>query len=348
MLPSINAGMLNSLLEKGHFSYSNIEWQRIASNSFQVNQCKCFLFHCQSSASQCAVAVPHRCKLPGNHTVNHWVNIADRCRPLLNVVNNLMSTTLLRFSGMHRLLWAGDVYFRDLFSSSEPEWSGVAGFLISSSVLFPLWVGLCIFQSPLESSLSFIKSSRQHGVQMVHNVIKSRCLEDTISWFISLQANQHSIEYFFVLHKSRDHLTVVQVGQKEPDTRGLVSEQPRRCKKCVNGQRAFRYGVKSADRWWPHEPAEGLFGRKCGRLLWLHHSGSVAPLHAPVLSHPPMLPSLKYLLFVLQDPAQLFFAFLIEKGDLNTLACFAGSLTCVWWEDQEYERIIYLHLVSLI
>lgn len=147
-----------------------------------------------------SLAVPDLCKLPGNHTVNHWINMADRCRPLFNVVNNLMSTILLRVSVTRRLLWAGDVYFHehDLFSSSELERSGVAGFFISSSGLFPLWVVLCIFQSPLESPLSFIKSSRQHGVQMVH--IKSCCLEDAISSMVyKLTSQSTQSRIFFCL-----------------------------------------------------------------------------------------------------------------------------------------------------
>lgn len=148
---------------------------------------------------------------------------------------------------------------------------------------------------------------------MVRKCIKSHCLEDTIS---SMVFKLTSFRIFFLSCISSEIIKLmIMWGESSQtlatswaDTRGLVSEQPRPCKKCVKGQRAFRYGVKSADRWWPQELAEGLFyHRKCGRLLWLHHSGSVAPLHAPGLSHPTMLPSLKYLLLVLQDPAQLFF-----------------------------------------
>lgn len=156
--------------------------------------------------------------------MNHRINMADWCRPLLKVVNNLMSTTLLCFSVTHRLLWAGDIYSheRDLFSSSELEWSGVAGFFICS--LSP--VG-CFAHFPVSSGkLNIIYKVFEttwcaDGPQSNKALLLGRhCL---INGFISLQANQHSVESISELRSSNCWAG----GAKEPDTSHLMSRHPR-------------------------------------------------------------------------------------------------------------------------
>lgn len=86
----------------------------------------------------------------------------------------------------------------------------------------PLGVALCILQACLESLLSFIKSTPQHGVQMVHKLKNSRCLKDFISSVVSSAYKGINTvwKFFPVLLVVRGHLSV------EPHVSNLISRHP--------------------------------------------------------------------------------------------------------------------------
>lgn len=243
-----------------------------------------------------------------------------------------MSTTLLQCNASLTLSW------RPLFPSAGSVFL-ITAWVISCCRMFHLFFWSfspegCSVHFPVPSGKLII---RKHGGQMVHKVLKSRCLEDA-----------HSSGLYELTSKATvlDIVAVDPVGRMEPDTSSLVSRHPWPClhatavlQKVCEGSKGI--GARCEECWqmMAQQSAGGLFyPRTCGRLFWLHHSGSGAPLHAP-----PMLPSLKGLLLGLWDPAQLFFASLIEKPGR-----FTGSLTFARWEEQEYEHIIRLHLMSLI
>lgn len=84
----------------------------------------------------------------------------------------------------------------------------------------------------------------------------------------------------------RDKLTIVeQLEWHSPEASNLISLCPwpwsTAVAKCIEGQKQFRRGVMSAERRRLPESAEVIFyHRKRGRHFQLHHSGSLAPLHA--------------------------------------------------------------------
>lgn len=173
---------------------------------------------------------------------------------------------------------------QDLLSSSELEKLGVD--------LHYFLCGLsCLFHSSRESSLSFLKSARQCRTQRVHTGFHVRPLlgrphHSCPCGFMSLLPKSLKEWRSCVPCCARDKLTIVeQLVWHSPEASNLISLYPwpwsTATAKCVEVEKQSRRGVMSAERRRLPESAEVIFYRReRGRLFQLHHSGSLAQLHA--------------------------------------------------------------------
>lgn len=174
---------------------------------------------------------------------------------------------------------------------------------------------------------------------MVRKCIKSRCLEDTIS---SMVFKLTSFRIFFsFLYKFRDHLSDDHVGRKQPDTSNLMGRHPwprlratAALQKVCQGSKSIQ--IRCQECWQMMAPRVGwgaLLSQEVWEALmapsfWFSSTTSctrpVSSDHAPFTEISPF------------------------SASGSSPALLSDSLTFAWQEEQEYEHIIRLHLMSLI